>query len=902
MGKINRIQLRGISRTPSDKMTEDGGVAESLNVYLDSAETAPVLEPEDITAKIGIPDVSGVERIFIHKAQSTENYILMNSSSIWHYDNGVERKLVSLEEGETVSDITSVGNTVIVATNLNMRYILYKGGKYQYLGNSIPKPVVEYRCQETYNGDLNTPMEEVRVYNEGVTTGLSEEEINIRMFDEALWAEAVEDTKVGRTNSKTTALSKINQEFWDSINKKARDVQQDGMFVFPFLARFAVKLYDGSYIHQSVPILLGAGHERFIDIMAYRRKYSTQNESYSAITAKFHNAFTAELYIQWADSAVWSDVVESIDVFISSDICYPSINAKFENLQLMSSDSGTTDAGLTYEYKDFLMNFFNDGLSDQEAMENELLSKSNFYKVASFRPEEVHSKGYGFDLNEAMKGMTQDLLLTRERLPDNSQADIQILPSRLYSYNNRLLAVGKTRSLSDGHVGLQSMNIIWKKFPDTEYQGFQFAYFIDASDGERHKVVYPTPFGTYMMDGKNSRPYGFMAHPDARCKKVEIRRDDGPVYTVDMKPHPFLNCAYAYWGLEKTIEDLPTVARTQDEFLAGQSKTEEDAQRLYQSEANNPFYFPLSGSYSLSDKVLGVATASTALSQGQFGQFPLYVFTKDGVWAMETAADGRLVNSKPLSREVCSNPDSITPMDQAVLFVSDKGLMLLQGSEITELSPNMNGKHCTINESAKVIIDGQPEFADFVEVITDDTPFMHFMRFATIGYDYQGKRIICFNETKKYQYVYKLDTQTWHKLYHSDAMRAIRPLNSYPRCEVMATTVSGMTKIIDYSTSLDGTKKQLPEKGVIVTRPFDLQEPDVLKTITDIRVRGQLAKGAVKFILQGSQDGINFYTISTLRGKAWKMFRMIILVDLDTHERISWVDIMYDTKFTNRLR
>jgi hypothetical protein len=110
------------------------------------------------------------------------------------------------------------------------------------------------------------------------------------------------------------------------------------------------------------------------------------------------------------------------------------------------------------------------------------------------------------------------------------------------------------------------------------------------------------------------------------------------------------------------------------------------------------------------------------------------------------------------------------------------------------------------------------------------------------------------------------------------------------------------TKVLDLSTVLDAAESKTPTKGVIATRPLDLGEPDVFKTITDIRVRGQYPKGAVKFILLGSNDGVAFYTINTLRGKAWKLFRIIILADLQPTDRISWIDVQYETKFTNKLR
>ena len=53
---IKQLQLRGISRTPSDRASADGGCAESLNVHLDINETAPTLPPDDISADIARED------------------------------------------------------------------------------------------------------------------------------------------------------------------------------------------------------------------------------------------------------------------------------------------------------------------------------------------------------------------------------------------------------------------------------------------------------------------------------------------------------------------------------------------------------------------------------------------------------------------------------------------------------------------------------------------------------------------------------------------------------------------------------------------------------------------------------------------------------------------------------
>ena len=109
-------------------------------------------------------------------------------------------------------------------------------------------------------------------------------------------------------------------------------------------------------------------------------------------------------------------------------------------------------------------------------------------------------------------------------------------------------------------------------------------------------------------------------------------------------------------------------------------------------------------------------------------------------------------------------------------------------------------------------------------------------------------------------------------------------------------------KVYSLSTVLDASTTQDTAKGILITRPFDLGEPDVFKTITDVKIRGQFPKGAVKFILQASNDWVNWVTISTLRGRAWKLFRIFVLADLDPTNRISWIDVQYETKFTNKLR
>lgn len=900
MGKIAKIQLRGISRAPSDRMTSDGGCAESLNVYLDSTETAPVLIPDDETDIVGSNGKTyKAKRIFIHKTANYTNYVLHleQNNQIGVFMDGEFKAFATLDSGETLSDITSIGNTIILATSARMMYALFANGEYRYLGDRIPEPHIEFRCAPS-SSTIRTSS--ITLLNGGNNTANA-----INLLNLTAWETAIARIANGSTedaNGYVARLLEIENKIWNEVKRLIRDRKSQKAFICPIFVRYAVRLYDGSYIYQSVPILLGAGYDKFLEVTADKYAGDTITSSITLATTKPYEA-TAHL-MKW-NTEGWSDIVSSVDLFVSTDICYPSLNAHIAELKQVSENV----AGSTTHTK-YSISFANGEVSDEQAMETELLSKSLFYKIASFACGEESELNDGFNLFKGDYKPSQDDLIENDRLPDYEQSGTTLTPSKLTSYNNRIIAVGSKRILPTGYSFPQSTNIVEEGLDASSYA---FAFYVNTPSGQQ-KIVSRSYDGQYLLPVYSAqtygeqgivtsyaRPYGFLCFPDRRCEKVTIFEGED-VYTVSMKPHPLLNCSYAYWGLSKTIEDTRAAGDvTLENFVSGENRYEEDSNRIYLSEIGNPFYFPISGNTLLSAPVTDIAIANTTLSEGQFGQFPVYVFTRDGIWVLETGADGSFVSSKPLSRETCLPGAAIASLDQAVVFISAKGVMLLSGSQISDISPYMNGRHYILESTPQSIIGSMPLYQDLLPAITDQDPFMRFMADAKIAYDYSGKRLIFISPSNTgYQYVYKLDTQTWHKI--SLGLNLSDTINSYPDCLVMAST-GGITKIYDLSTKLDIASEDQPTpKAVIITRPFDLGEPDVYKSIKNIRIRGQYTKGNVRFILLGSEDGLNFYTLNTLRGKSWKVFRMIILAHLKPTERLSWIDVEYESRLTNRLR
>lgn len=843
---IKQIQLRGISRTPSDRMVEDGGVSESLNMYLDSAESAPLLMPKP--ADLDLPSNTQAKRLFLHKTIYGTFVIVVDNNNNILWDNNI---LIS-SAGE-IQDITSLGNTLVITSTRDIYYLLYRHSSksYSFLGNSIPFPNVQIAAKY-----------------------LSSTTRKINIISVATNYQPNQGLKFGEEwNSPANPYAKTMANVLN--NARGSDASR------AVVVRYGIRLYDDSYI-SSLPFLLSPESiSGFYNVKAeynFYEGYEYENTETIDVTCtqRKYNPYCKLLGFSLDDARNWKDIIQSIDIFFSTQI-----KSNIESVRV----SNTYD---DYDYASADISF-----SDTYDKE-QILSKGEFYLVASYQLAKED------ELNSLIEGVTLSVkddttLVNSGKLLDPLKDKIDpsyLVPKHLTTFNGRIVACSASEHLSRGSKNFLSVGV-----ENSSTKEWVVRYIINATSGDCEVLAHGNDDAPYLVANE---PFGWICYPQLNCTAAIV--STGNKYLkIAMKPHPWLNCSYAYLGqlpLEKYMSidaGHASINKNAREYI------ELDvSEKLYISSIDNPFTFPVSGIHTFDNKVIGVAVSSAPLSQGQFGQFPLYVFTEDGIWAMETGADGSFVTSKPLSREVCSNPDSITSIDNAVVFVTKKGVMLLQGSEVVELSPNMNGRHYIPNDAATSLIGDQEDYSNLVDAIKDKDSFVSFMQDAKIAYDYIGKRLIFISPSNNgFQYLYKLDTQTWHKI--SLQLNLLSPLNSYPDCLVQGEE-ERYTKVYDLSTILSPDINQSTAKGIIITRPFDLGEPDVYKTIKTIKIRGDYDKGNVKYFIQGSDDGRTFYNLTSLRGKSWKMFRLFILADLEPTERISWVDIEYDTRFKNRLR
>ena len=921
-------------------MSPDGGLAEAINVHIDENEQAPTLPPEDITETYFRTSTRG-PAIFIHKGykgQRYDNLIFLDEATgrvkATPKNSGPVMGLFKLNNSEEISSVKSVGNTLVFCTNQRMMYVLYREGEYKELGDQIPIPAMEFRTHQepvSVIGDRELKKELISSFNP--ITGSGDYD-RIKGWDTIAWRKVLANSV--DAEDYIASYNEIVQDVWNMIKAQMKRAKRLGYFCTPVFVRYALRLYDGSYIYQSVPILLGAGENDFIKAYGLRDYPELTANCNSYICVELTNLYQTTAHLSHYNYDGWEDIVKTIEIFLSTDIHTPLLNSDITDID----DVETAYIDNKIREQVYVLSFNDDDNLESGKRRDEILSKANFYRIATFPVDNTSAleeeNGYNLMskkklLSENDETTSQDILVEQPELPDDYMSFHKKRADDLFQYNNKVILTGVSQQLTSGYPFLNGtvLHLYDKKEEDDEYRWFfKIAFYLRDASNKTLVVFWSDMVGNQGIQIDESyrkgpieihgvvqkwyaRPFAWLAYPDPRCYQVDVACSKNGYewdYTrYKMEAHPNLQCSFVYLGLDKPLgftpgEELPDgyVFPTEENRILREDNI------IWASEMDNPFVFPVTGRLSFNSEIISIANATKALSEGQFGQFPLYVFTKDGIWSVPISSTGGFTASLPMSRDVALSKNSVQALEQSIAFVTSQGVMLLQGSNIENISPYMNGRHYALEDDVKLLLR-RSEWGDISPICEDDTTFMGFVTGSKIAYDYNGRRIIFFRDGYYYQYEYYITSGTWHKI--TGDMLQYTVLNSYPECYIGATFArEGVAEniILNYSTVLDDAGKLSdtvePVKGIIITRPFNLGEPDIRKTIKQVRIRGKFNRNDVKYILLGSFDDIHWQRLHSLRGGSYKSFRMIIVFNLSPTERISWVDIDYESRFTNKLR
>ena len=911
---IKETKLGGFSAIPLDYESPDGDLSTALGTVSENGALCPILEPK-IIMTFSKPSLKVVH---VHDTTTFHYYILHDTDTGDVYCTDKEQEdepelhLIHNFGATKLYNFATIGNTLLVLTEQGIHYFLWKNknDRYLYLGTHLPECPISFGLQ----------IEVVRT---------DEFSISFDGIDEAslFTSDFTDDNKTKVTSQ---VLAKVNKFIAEESTNKGR-------FIFPFLVRYAYRLYDGSLTMHSAPVLMIASSDLapqvFYEHITGKKRYTDASLRVMGALSRLDYAVVNQSFIDGLSD--WKDIIRSVDIFISKPIYTYDQNGKCSGFK-ESSDIKTYCVGkhinqnvdplgqtypLRYQKQDFnhLYAFtFGDPFKTYEewtypagrlmlprrsvdCVREDIRSCSQFFLLESIKIESLTTTRTLIDVEEDYL----QSLLNREVMTDDYDSHDKLIPRYSFAYNSRLNIANLSKQLfcgyhagaqfcyTDGYITYDGKNKPTLLDDTVAYR----VYFAIKQDG-RDIVVRGD---AYSLAEANDSGF-FLYYPNINAYKAYIVKGDyfNTTYEVALQSHEFLNGAFYFdgWELPKTKGSVPS-------FSSLAERTIEIPNKIYTSEVNNPFYFPITGINTVgTGTILGICAAVKALSQGQFGQFPLYAFSTDGVWALEVSSSGTYSAKQPVTREVCINSKSITQMDSAVLFATNRGIMLLQGSTATCITDSINNQvplslpdlpHLdkVLSLYKSLLPDAHKALLDSVNVI----PFIDYLADCRMVFDYTHQRIILYNTKHAYAYVYSLQTQQWGMMLSNLA----DTINSYPE----ALAMDNDAHLVNFSQS-----DAVSGAAMLLTRPFKLDDPNLLKTIDTLIVRGTFRKGHVQIVLYGSVNLFDWHLVASsidqyiraISGTPYRYFRLAMVCNLQKGESIYSFTTQYTPRFTNRPR
>lgn len=920
------LKYGGHTASPSDYDCEDGDLAISLDLWQENGALKPVLQPKTV-----LNCGEGNTVLCVHKTPAYTHYIIRTATGTLSYmaEGDTAATVITSVQGQYTASslhrITTIGNMLVALTTDGMDYFLWTENAYKRLGSHMPEIELRFslKGKPVVSDEFDIELEKK----------LTQDEIDKKQFSDE-----------NKRTISTQAHAKINKFIAEEGTNKGR-------FVFPFFVRYAYRLYDGSVTMHSAPVLMLCATGA-TPVIVSDKEIAKDMGTYTPARVF---GVTHQLVMRGLDSSTynrlqeWKDIISSVDIFVSAPIYTYDQNGDAEYFSGISdinygmvcrNDDPIIVAGETdsYRYRT-LTDMYNysahtTGMSlksaivikkDEASVYDDVRNCANFYLLKSIDIKDSSLSNNTETAIEVAEDYLQSLV-TRESMKDDYDSHDRLIPEYAFAYNQRLnianlkkelfkgfspcgvmqYADGVAYSRTDGSSGSGSSGSGSTAAP--AYAKVRF-YVHLRHDGTEHVFLTETA----SRDIIASNPLVYYYYPNNNAYKVTVEwkapATDGGYTThyidLPLRKHDFLNGAYYFSGWSGANRPLPSVGvqpevTDHDRIIIGLQN------KIYTSEVNNPLYFPLLGINTVgTGKITGISSATKALSQGQYGQFPLYAFSTDGIWALEVSSTGTYSARQPVTRDVCTDSDSITQIDDAVLFVTERGIMIISGSDTKCISEEIDNRN-----DAVFNFTAYPGYELFTGSGDDDkmpfrmASFRVFLSGCRMIYDDASRRLIVFNPSYRYAYVYNMVTHCWAMM-RSDITGYVL---SYP--EALAMT-SG-NDLADFSKRMPNATEDgaSVRSQVVVTRPLKFGAPDIQKTVDTIVQRGVFRYGHVRTLLYGSRDMYRWFPVFSSKdhflrgysGTPYKYFRIVLVCHLTDDESLSGATVNLTHRDINKIR
>ena len=346
---------------------------------------------------------------------------------------------------------------------------------------------------------------------------------------------------------------------------------------------------------------------------------------------------------------------------------------------------------------------------------------------------------------------------------------------------------------------------------------------------------------------------------------------------LPLRPHPVLNGAYWFRGLSAEMPaaagSFPDTPLAEDMFYPQESVACVSAGTL-------PYLFPSDGHVRCGcGEIRGVVAASRSLLSGQLGEFPLEVFTSEGIWAVGVSSSGGFRAVQPVSMHGCINSSAIVSIPEGVVFCTYGGVMLLDGTKVKSL-----------------------------DLTGENSPATGGLSDCRIWYDTVRRRLFVFTPGKRGAAVYLFDSGVWDRLVAFEGAYVAGDDEDALLIDSDRNVYSGFTHDLSDSGQITGgitdlkpgvipediSSPMLSPDGVAIVRPqtrwwqltlrpLKLGTSGSRTRLRDVRPLIMNAEG-IKLRLWGGMTPGKWYPVAegesflrSLQGSGWRVWRLQLM-------------------------
>ena len=860
------FSFRGMTHGRDPLLTSDGECIELMNLRSCNGTFRPIPEPRTLCV---LP--AGYAHIMWHSAAGYYICVTDDHDAAMHfYDK--DWKPLLCEDGSVLSfssllgvnAVETIGNIVCCLTARGVRYIVYSEGSYRWLGESPPVP----RMDVSLESKLQV-----------MTTEESYVDSTFNDDFESSW----------RYNSKGV------------VDECIYYLNHSGFYIDRALFRFALRLYDGSYIYCS-NVMYVSDNELVDYVGRDSNNFYSVKSGYGELapyTVKV-KGFKPKFSFSSLGLEAWNGIVVGIDVFTTGSI----MGHKADTMIARLHDRDTQKV-LQKNYEGY-------ALKSLEELWDDVVSASLFYKIAEYDI-------YGNSISEVTDVSHTNLQLQQGLDYLSVPASCSSFAAECsYTLNNRLHVASLCETLYAGYDTSMLEPIDGEKLT-VSLAAVETK--IRKNDGVATVVKrYENVALAYANGVAELSP--LLMYPDSRAYEMTVYlmlENEVYVKSFPLLPHKYLNCAqYLHRGGRMLAVDVESFFKSgfvaasvkdedvlmlfshkpgeyevvysatdecwkyqgrkfpPDEFSAlrvfaipreiadgdkivftiyveqeesgfvdicnipvdstwlhnvsiipaEKRDVEERSSILKVSATDNPFLFPAKCTYSPSQtRILAMASNTMELSQGRFGEHPLFVFCQDGIWVMSIDVSGTVAYSgcNAFSREVCINVRSVYGIGHGVVFVGQRGLMLISGNKIKELSSQLRFASST----ARILLENTSfeHLTSFFEsgLFAGTGEFDEFAASCSVAYDAVHGELVLYDGKYEGCYVYSLKDELW-----SRTSFGLSGFVSGGFLQEMFVNVDGCTAIL-----LPGDEKAGSNRVMMFTHPqlFGSKQPKRLKQL-----------------------------------------------------------------------